>query len=252
MIEITSLANEKVKLAAALHQKKYRSETGLFLVEGQEPVLDAVKNGWKLAAIFALKDDAAYKAQPEEKLFKVTAEILEKISRKTNPPEVIGVFHKRLHEEMDQRPDQVVLPALEEVRDGGNLGTVMRSCHALGLKHILLIGNCCDPFAPEVIRASMGSFSFIELTHLSHDDFLKWFRKHPNTALIGTDVLNAKDYREADYRNTVLLLGNEQKGLSLQMKDLCAERVKIPMPGGTESLNLAIAATLVLYEAVRP
>src|SRR5690606_41676035 len=91
-----------------------------------------------------------------------------------------------------------------------------------------------------------------EQTPVGPDDSLKRFGKHPNTARIGTDVLNAKDYREADYRNTVLLLGNEQKGLSLQMKDLCTERVKIPMPGGTESLNLAIAATLVLYEAVRP
>ncbi len=243
--KITSLANEKVKLAAALHQKKYREETGLFLVEGRDPVSDAIKNGWELMMGFSLGDR-------EGGFYNVSQEILEKITKKTNPPDLVGVFRKKMKTELGDRPDQVVFPALEEVRDGGNLGTILRTCHALGLRHLLLIGNCCDPFAPEVIRASMGSFSFIELTHLSHDDFLKWFRKHPNTALIGTDAGNAKDYREADYRNTVLLLGNEQKGLSLQLKDLCAERVKIPMPGGTESLNLAVSAALVLYEAVRP
>jgi TrmH family RNA methyltransferase len=245
MSAITSLSNEKVKLAVSLHQKKYREETGLFLVEGAEPVLGAIKNGWELVTGFSIKEI-------EGNWFRETKENLEKITKKTNPSEVVGVFRKRLNTELGDRPAQVVLPALEEVRDGGNLGTIMRSCHALKLRHLLLIGNCCDPFAPEVIRASMGSFSFIELTHLSHEEFFKWFRKHPNTSVIGTDVIGAKDYREADYRNSVLILGNETQGMSRQLRDVCAEAVHIPMPGGTESLNLSVSAALILYEAVRP
>lgn len=232
---ISSPANERVKLAASLHQKKYRDEHGLFLVEGREMIDMARNNGWEVAHLFTLDETA-------------TAEVLQKISKKDNPQDMIAVFKKKSANVWPIAID-TILPAIEEIRDPGNLGTIMRSCHALGLKQILLIGPSCDPYAPETIRASMGSFAMIQIVTATESELIAWKKNNPSANWIGTDVAQAKDYREADYKGAMLLLGNEQKGLSRMLKDACTTNVRIPMPGGTESLNVAMAATLLFYEA---
>lgn len=242
MKEITSLQNPVIKLAASLQQKKYRDESGLFLVEGKAPCMDAITRGWECAHLFV--QDAVDVVH--ENAVMVPREILEKISKKENPQAVIGVFHQRMAATPSQ--DDFYL-ALEEIRDPGNLGTIMRTAHAVNKPHIILIGQCCDAFAPEAIRASMGSFSFVELTSMERDAFLAWQQKN-NLNMLGTDVLQADDYRQVDYRNAVVVMGNEQKGLSAELKKHCTGRIKIPMPGGTESLNLSVASALVLYQTL--
>ena len=238
---ITSLQNQLVKDATSLLQKKYRDEAGLFLVEGEIPCLDAIAHGWECVTLF-VKGEKNY--SHDNAVF-VTDDILEKISKKSNPQDVIGVFKQRVFNKPGQAKFYL---ALEHIRDPGNLGTIMRTAHAVNVKNIILVGECCDPFNPEVIRASMGSFSFIHLSQMAQEDFLQW-QSQSNLNLIGTDVVEAIDYREAEYKNAILVMGNEQKGLSPELKSRCTSRVKIPMPGGTESLNLSIATGLLLYEA---
>lgn len=240
MKEITSLQNPVVKLAASLQQKKYRDETGLFLVEGKIPCTDAIARGWECVHLF-VQDDTD---MSHDEAVIVSREILEKISKKDNPQSVIGVFHQHLH---DMPADADFYLALEEIRDPGNLGTIMRTAHAVNKPHIVMIGQCCDPFTPEAIRASMGSFSFIKLVHMERDAFLAWQQKNA-LAMLGTDVVQADDYREANYKNAIVVMGNEQKGLSAELKAHCTGRIKIPMPGGTESLNLSVASALILYQ----
>jgi TrmH family RNA methyltransferase len=257
---ITSPANERVKLAASLHQKKYRDEHGLFLVEGREMIDMALANHFEAETIFLTASPAqagvhraAGKTGPLlsqgiRDMVEVTTEVMQKISKKDNPQDVIAVFKKKLSAAWPVAID-TALPALEEIRDPGNLGTIMRTCHALGLKQILLVGQCCDPYAPETIRASMGSFAYVEIVTATTDELVAWKKNNPSANWIGTDVARATDYREADYTGALLLLGNEQKGLSGTLKSACNNNVRIPMPGGTESLNVAMAATLLLYEA---
>lgn len=240
---ITSLQNQLVKNAVSLHLKKYRDEFELFLVEGEEPCLSAIGNGWECVSLF-VSDKKEF--DHEQAIF-VTKEILEKISKKDNPQDVIGVFKQRI---FDAPKKTSFTLALEEIRDPGNLGTIMRTAHAVNAKNIILVGQCCDPFNPEVIRASMGSFSAIHLSMMSREELIAFQIKH-NLGLIGTDVVDAKDYRETDFTNTILVMGNEQKGLSQELKAQCTARVHIPMPGGTESLNLSIATGLLLYEALK-
>lgn len=253
MTKITSEQNANVKWAASLQIKKYRDEHDAFVVEGKSPVLDAMRNGWDVAAVFSVAADTDFTDVPPERFFIVTDAILEKITRKTNPQSVVAVFKRRYGKKIPDNAGGPVLPVLEEIRDGGNLGTIMRSCHALGLKHIILLGSCCDPFAPEVVRASMGSFSFVDVVPVTHEEFARWYRANPNKTLVGTCLTNkARDYRDIDYTGTLLIMGNEQKGLSAPMRDMCRDHARIPMPGGTESLNVAIATTLILYEAARP
>ncbi len=229
---ITSLANPAVKLAASLHQKKYRDETGLFLVEGQEMIAMALNHDWEIVHDFTLGQTAS-------------ADVLAKISKKENPQERLAVFKKKPFLPLPAQVDTVLL-GLEDIRDPGNLGTLMRTCHALGLPQIALIGTCCDPYAPETIRASMGNFAAVTIIATTSEEL-----ERSTLRLIGTDVREAHDYRQVDYTNSLILLGNEQKGLSPALKKRCAAAAHIPMPGGTESLNVAMAATLLLYEAMR-
>lgn len=252
MKTVTSLQNRQVKDAVSLHQKKYRDELGVFLVEGEEPCLSAIQNGWECACLFVMPAKAGIHVDPglrrDDKVIEVTPEILAKISKKDNPQDVIGVFKQRV---FDAPEKTGFILALEEIRDPGNLGTIMRTAHAVNVKHIVLVGPCCDAFAPEVIRSSMGSFSAIHLSQMSPQGLVEFQQKN-HMKLIGTDVVDAVDYRQADYINTILVMGNEQKGLSAELKKHCTSCVNIPMPGGTESLNLSIATGLLLYQATNP
>lgn len=229
--KITSLQNPIVKLATSLHQKKYRDETKLFLVEGQEMISMALQHGWELHYLFELDKTT-------------TQEILCKITKKDNPQSHVAIFHQKEFQSLPVKLEQPLL-AIEEIRDPGNLGTIMRSCHAVGMKQLLLIGECCDAYAPETIRASMGSFAAITILYCTQDGLTK--TKH---RLIGTNVVNATDYRSIDYTNAIIILGNEQKGLSPVLQQACHQSLHIPMPGGTESLNVAMAATLVAYQMI--
>lgn len=243
---ITSLQNQVVKDAVSLHQKKYRDEFGLFLVEGREPCETAIAQGWEHVYLF-VQSGSDVTVADDDRLLEVSGDILAKISKKDNPQPVIGIFRQRLAT-TPAKADTYL--ALEEIRDPGNLGTIMRTAHAVGMSQIILVGNCCDPFTPEVIRASMGSFSTVQLVTMSPDELLAW-QSAQGYALLGTDVVDAKDYRETTYRNAILVMGNEQKGLSPALKECCTGRVHIPMPGGTESLNLSVATALLLYEQFR-
>lgn len=252
---VTSLQNPLVKLAASLHQKKYRDEENLFLVEGAEMISMAVQKKWELHTLFMQDDKKEFEVMFlgfQDHALSVPRDILEKISKKDNPQPVIAMFRKRIETHLPVDFSQEIIPALEEIRDPGNLGTIIRTSHALGLEYIVLIGNCCDPFAPETIRASMGSFAAVRIIALSMDEFAAWHLHHPDVSVIGTDVVDATDYRSVKYTKSILLMGNEQKGLSPVLKDLCDQRAHIPMPGGSESLNVAMATTLLLYEAMRP
>jgi TrmH family RNA methyltransferase len=248
---ITSAQNQIVKDAFALQQKKYRDEHGLFVVEGEAPSVDAYSRGWDVDVVFVLQDYPLHeviKTKLSDKLVGVTREILQKISKKDNPQPVITVFKQR-YGQLDRIADTDSVVALEDIRDPGNLGTIMRTAHAVGKPYILLVGQCCDPFSPEVIRASMGSFSFAHIISMTADKLLQW-KQQQNRPMIGTNVVNAVDYRQADYARSIIVMGNEQKGLSPSLQHACDQCVKIPMPGGTESLNLSVATALLLYQTL--
>lgn len=249
MNEITSAQNPLIKKAASLAQKKYRDELHLFVVEGEAPLLGALAQGWELDSVFVLEEKNLALTGHDEKIFHVPQHLLEKISHRDNPQPVIGLFRQRVTQTLPDNKQPTLL-ALEEVRDPGNLGTIIRTCHALGLKDLLLVGFCCDPYAPECIRATRGSFANVQLNYFTRDDFLKWLQSSKRRLLV-TDVTDAADYRETDYSDTVLVLGNEQRGVSREIMAVAGARVHIPMPGGTESLNVATAGALLLYEALR-
>jgi len=138
------------------------------------------------------------------------------------------------------------------VRDPGNLGTIIRTADAVGAAGLILIGNCCDAFAREAIRATMGSIFAIPLVRMSREDFLSWRSAWPGD-VVGTHLDGREDFRKASYRSPVLLMmGSEGPGLSESLTRSCTKLVKIPMAGDLDSLNLAVATALTLYQIQGP
>jgi TrmH family RNA methyltransferase len=259
-VKVTSLANPLVKDIRALHGKKERDETGLFIAEGQKLVRDAVEGGWHiemLAYAAAQAGDeqigilAARTKAGGGTVLEVSAPVLEKITRRENPQNVVGVFKQRFAAEAEIGRSGIWV-ALDRVRDPGNLGTVVRTADAAGLAGVALVGASVDPFGLETVRATMGSIFHVPIARTSEDGLIALTTRH-RARLIGTHLTaETVDFREADYRTPmVLLMGNEQQGLTETLASACGQLVRIPMLGRADSLNLAVSTGLMIYEALR-
>ena len=252
---ITSLTNPAVKAARALHLRKEREETGLFLVEGLKSVTEAVQFGrapklllfGEAAENHPLLRDAAALAG-ETAL--VSEAVLAKISRRDNPQAVLGVFEQVFARIDDLDPASAPCwVALEAVRDPGNLGTIIRTADAAGCGAVILVGTCCDPYSVEAVRATMGSIFAVSLVKTSAAGFLDWVKRWPG-AVVGTHLEATTDFRAADYaRPALVVMGNEQAGLTDEVAAACGVTVKIPMRGRADSLNLAVATGVMIYAA---
>ena len=260
--EITSLANPLVKDIKALAQKKNRDETNLFLAEGLKLIIDALDLGWKLnilvVAKAAIGNPVADKtiaralalgAEVVETSEKVTAAI----TRRDNPQAVLGVFEQRykaLTSIKSSGTDAYL--ALDRVRDPGNLGTIIRTADAAGVKGVILIGECTDPFAIETVRATMGSVFAVPLYHASEIEFIA-FRQTFEGIVCGTHLKGAVDYRTVDYSKSpvLIIMGNEQSGMGEALSSACDKLIRIPQQGRADSLNLAIATGVTLFEVRR-
>ena len=256
---VTSLTNPTVKAVRALHLRKERDETGLFVAEGLKIVTEAVELGAAPKILLFGRDAqghpllahaiAATTAAGGE-VIEVTAEILAKVSRRDNPQAVVGVFRQRFAALSDIDPAKAACwVALHRVRDPGNLGTIVRTLDAAGGGGLILVGECCDPYSVEAVRATMGSIFAVPLVKVDEAAFGAWRQGWPGS-VVGTLLSASTDYRAATRRAPVLILmGNEQQGLPPHMAALCDVNVKIPMRGRADSLNLAVATGIMIYWA---
>ncbi|MBV5266870.1 TrmH family RNA methyltransferase [Pinisolibacter aquiterrae] len=258
--EVTSLANPVVKELRALHMKKERAESGLFLAEGLKLVTDALEEGWPIRT---LVHAARVKDQPLVKRAVATAkargalvletsdEVLTKICRRDNPQMVVAAFEQKIGRLADLTNPTGVWVALEGVKDPGNLGTIVRTVDSVGASGVILLGDTTDPFALEAVRATMGSLFHVPLYAASLEDFVAW-KRATGIGVWGTHLKGAVDYRSVDWPETcVLMMGNEQSGISDAHVAACDGIVKIPMAGRADSLNLAVATAVTLYEIRR-
>ena len=257
--EVTSLANPTVKAVRALHMRKERAETGLFLAEGLKIVTEAVELGHPPKTLLYAPEEPRHPLLQKAieatsatggEVVEVTPAILGKIARRDNPQAVLGVFEQRLTSLSALVPASAPCwVGLEMVRDPGNLGTIIRTADAAGCGGVILIGECCDPWSVESVRASMGSIFATPVVKTTTAEFLAWRESWPGS-VVGTLLSADVDYRKADYRApTLLLMGNEQQGLTPEMASACDVAVKIPMRGRADSLNLAVATGVMIYAA---
>jgi TrmH family RNA methyltransferase len=257
---VTSLTNPLVKLARGLHLRKAREESGLFLAEGLKIVTEAVDLGHVPRRLLhgpgaehpVLQRVIRATEAAGGDVVEVSREVLEKIARRDNPQAVLGVFPQMVAPIERLEPSQAQCwVALQAVRDPGNLGTIVRTADAAGCGGVILVGDCCDPFSVEAVRATMGSIFAVPIYKLDVAAFLAWRRRWPGS-VVGTLLTAQVDYRSADYRApNLILMGNEQAGLPPELADTCDVAVKIPMRGRADSLNLSVAAGIMIYAATQ-
>ncbi|PJI44766.1 MAG: RNA methyltransferase [Rhizobium sp.] len=260
--EITSLANPIIKEIKALSLKKARDETKTFMAEGLKLVIDALELGWTIRTLVYSK---AAKGKPMvEKVaartiasgglvLEVSEKVMSAITRRDNPQMVAGVFEQRWMALKDVRPSaSETWVALDRVRDPGNLGTIIRTADAAGASGVILVGDCTDPFSLETVRATMGSLFAVPLVKTTPADFLRW-KKDSGARLVATHLAGAVDYRTIDYRSrpVVLMMGNEQSGLPDDLAGAADALARIPQVGRADSLNLAVATGVMLFEVRR-
>jgi len=260
--EVTSLTNPIVKDIRGLTQKKNRDQSGTFLAEGLKLVIDALELGWRIRVLIyskagrgksAVEQVAARTVASGGLVLEASEKVVSAIARRDNPQMVMGVFEQRLTRLADVRPREAeTWIALDRVRDPGNLGTIIRTADAAGAGGIILIGETTDPFSLETVRATMGSVFAMPVVRTSVDAFLAW-RRSVDCRLVGTHLAGAVDYRTIDYRSkpVVLLMGNEQAGLPEELAKSCDALARIPQAGRADSLNLAVATGVMLFEARR-
>ncbi len=258
---ITSAGNAEVKRLRSLHERKYRRQTGLFLAEGTRTCTEAVTLGWRLHRLAFLDGRGGDRmvrpllealARDGGRALPMTESLLSRISGKDNPQMVLGAFEQRWQAKDAIMPDaDSCWIALDRVRDPGNLGTIMRTADATGARGVILIGDCTDPYSVEAVRASMGAVFNVELAQMSQNDFLALASGWPGQ-VVGTALPASRDYRTADYGGPLMLvMGNEQAGLTPELMKACTQLVRMPMMGRSDSLNLAVATGLTLYEVLR-
>ena len=258
--QITSLTNPLVKAVRALHLRKGREESGQFLAEGLKIVTEAVELGRPPKVLMygpeaadhpVLRSVAEATREAGGEVVEVTRDILEKISRRDNPQTVVAVFDQSFTPigDLDAASHQTWV-ALHAVRDPGNLGTIVRTADAAGCGGVILVGECCDPFSVEAVRATMGSIFAVPIYRLNVPEFLAWRAGWPGP-VVGTLLTATVDHRAADYRRpTLILMGNEQQGLTPELAAACDLNVKIPMRGRADSLNLSVATGIMIYAAM--
>lgn len=260
--EVTSLSNPIVKDIRALQMKKFRDESHAFLAEGLKLVIDALDLGWTIRTLVFSKAGkgnplvekvAARTVAAGGLVLEASEKVVAAITRRDNPQMVVGVFEQRTAALASLKPSgDDVYVGLDRVRDPGNLGTVIRTADAVGARGVILIGDTTDPFSIETVRATMGSIFAVPVTRASEAEFLAW-RKTFSGLVAGTHLKGAVDYRTVDYAGqpTVLLMGNEQAGLTDALADACDRLVRIPQAGRADSLNLAVATGVMLFEVRR-
>ncbi len=253
---VTSLANETVKAVRALHMRKEREGSGRFLAEGLKIVTEALETGHvPRVLLYAAGTDhpllrrAVHATEAARgDVLEVTRDILEKVTRRENAQTVLAVFEQRWTPLDDVDPAaSACWVALEQVRDPGNLGTVIRTADAAGCGGVILVGDCTDPWSVEAVRATMGSIFAVRIARATTAEFLAWRARWPGS-VAGTLLSATVGYREAIYRRpTLIVMGNEQQGLTPQTSAACDVNVKIPMRGRADSLNLSVATGVMIY-----
>jgi len=235
-----------------LEKKKSREKEGLFVLEGEK----LVEEGLDHIKFFIYSQNLPVVVKAKEMGipgYKVSKEVMEKITSVETPPGIIAVSEIRHWniENVAKDKNPIILFAIE-VQDPGNMGTMIRTVDAVGGSGVIASRGTVDHYNPKVVRSTMGSIFRVPVA-LSNDveETINLLKKN-NIKIVGTSLSAKKNYWDADLSGPIaLLVGNESNGINDEVLKLCDETVKIPMPGHAESLNAAMASSLLLYETLR-
>ena len=252
---ITSVANEKVKYVRSLYRRRVRYRERCFIIEGVRLVEEAFRAGIVPALVFYSEGADAVPGGHEllvevqrgdSPAFAVSERVMKAMSDTVSPQGVLAVVP---FIELAPPPSPSLILVVDRLRDPGNLGSILRSANAAGVEQVTLAPKTVDPYNPKVVRGAMGAHFRLPTMALSWPEIAE--------ALAGVQILLAdvraeQAYHEVDWtRPSALIIGGEAHGASQEAKELAAATIAIPMPGEAESLNAAMAASVILFEAAR-
>ena len=255
---ITSKDNEIIKNIKKLKEKKYRDQTGEYIIEGIKLVEEAIIENVKISKIVVCEDCETDGSIPKDLMYEiakynciyVSKKIFESISDVNTPQGILAVIEKyQLEEKISYNED--ILVVLDGVQDPGNLGTILRTVDSVNLKQIILSPKCADPYNPKVVRSSMGAIFRLNIIETKNIiETLKEIKKN-KYKIMATSLETNESIYTVDYNKKAIIIGNEANGVSKEVLETANEKIKIPMLGKTESLNAAVATGIILYEYVR-
>lgn len=236
---ITSLNNEHIKEILKLKEKKYRDLSNTFLIEGRHLVLEAYRE--KKIVELILEQDELFPL--DTNTLYVSSSVMKKLSDLSTPSNVMAVVEK-----LDEKPIGEKILILDNIQDPGNLGTIIRSAVAFNFDTIVLSPKTVDLYNPKVVRSTQGMMFHTNIIIREPVSFMNELKKE-GYKIVGTKVTNGVDVRESKtYSHFALIIGNEGKGMSEELSELCDEYLYIKMNDQCESLNAAVAASILMYE----
>ncbi len=239
------VSKNQIKLITSLQQKKYRKQEQLFFVEGVKGVQELLDSNFELYELFTTKPD--FQAIEKSKIYSISDAELKKISALTTPNSCLAVF--KIPKPIPFEQNGLIL-ALEDVRDPGNLGTIIRLCDWFGIKTLFCTEETVDAYNPKVVQATMGSVSRVNVVYGDLGKFLA----ETKLPIFGTFMDGKNIYKESLPNEGIIVMGNEANGISKAIEKLVSERIAIPRFGAlqaTESLNVATATAIILSEFKR-
>ncbi len=256
---ITSKDNEIIKHIKKLKEKKYREEYDEFIIEGAKMIEEAIAENANIRSVIICDDCKTQGCLPNELMYEiakldciyVSEKIFSTITDVVNPQGIMAVVNKNKtsESEIDFTQDNFLL--LDNIQDPGNMGTILRTADSLNIKQIITTKGSADSYNLKVVRSTMGAIfrvKIIEVPNLAKT--IKELKKHKIKVYV-TDLQTDKSIYDVDYKKSAIVIGNEANGVSKDVLEEATERIKIPMLGKTESLNAAVATSIILYEAFR-
>ena len=258
MQTITSKDNELIKHIRKLKDKKYRDESNEYVVEGVKLVEEAVKENAKIKQIIVCEDTTRTYEIPTHIMLEiakyecisVSDKIFNIITQVTNPQGIMAIIEKNAQNaKIDYTQDIIVV--LDDVQDPGNLGTILRTVDSANLGQIIISKNSADCYNTKVVRSTMGAI--FRLNIIETDDLVDTLEKMQKNKfeVVVTSLDTTNNIYDIEYKNKVIVIGNEANGVSKEVQNIADKKVKIPMLGKTESLNAAVATSIMIYEYVR-
>lgn len=257
MVDITSLKNPKIKLAQDLREKRDRDRNQLFLIEGFRELTRALKGGVEIETLFycpelflGTNESTILDACPRK--LETSSQVFHKISYRDRPDGLLAIakIKRKTLKDIPLKKPPFLLVA-EAIEKPGNLGTLLRSSDAVGIDGVIVVDKCTDIFNPNVVRSSVGTLFTIPVVEATGDETIEFLRKN-DIQIVSTTPSATSEYTEVDLTKPIaIVVGTEQLGLSDKWLDQADIKVRIPMLGVADSLNVATATTLMLYEALR-
>ncbi len=255
---ITSKDNDIIKYLKKLKDKKYRDMEKAYIIEGIKLIKEAIQENEKIKYII-ICDDCAQEGNFDSELkyeiakyecIYVSEKIFSSLTTVVNPQGILAVIEKEEKDNNINFEDDLFL-ILDDIQDPGNMGTILRTADSLNLKQIIVSKGSSDVYNPKVVRSTMGAIFRVKV--IESDDLIKTIKemKKHKIKIATTSLQTDKSIYDIQYKKTAIVIGNESNGVSKEILDLADEKIKIPMPGKTESLNASVATAIVLYEAMR-